>query len=68
MSTRTSLDEKFDAVIKNYQSLSTQNELLMRKHNEGVQHDQELQAQNEYLRKNLGAILEQKQNVNKEPL
>jgi len=42
MSTRTSLDEKFDAVMKNYQSLSAQNELLIRKINKGHQRDQEL--------------------------
>jgi len=42
MSTSTSLDEKFEAVTKNYQSLSAQNELLMTKINEGAQRDQEL--------------------------
>jgi len=53
MSTSTNLDEKFEVVIKNYQSLSAQNELLMRKINEGAKHDQdqELQAQDDYLRK-----------------
>ena len=60
MSTSTSLDGKCEAVMKNYQSLSAKNELLMRKVNEGAQHDQELQAQNDYLRKQLGAILKQK--------
>jgi len=44
MSTSTSLDEKFEVVIKNYQSLLAHNKLLMRKINEGAQHDQELQA------------------------
>jgi len=44
MSTSISLDEKFEAVMRNCQSLSTQNELLMRKLNEGVQRDQEIQA------------------------
>ena len=53
MSTNTSLDKKFEAIMKNYQSLSAQNELLMRKINEGAKHDQdqELQAQDDYLRK-----------------
>ena len=44
MSTSTSLDEKLEAVMKNYQSVSAQNVLLMRKPNEGIQRDQELQA------------------------
>ena len=42
MSTSVILDEKFEAAIKNDQSLSAQNELLMRKINEGAQYDKEL--------------------------
>ena len=68
MSTSTSWDEKFEAIMKNCQSLLAQNELLMRKLNEGIQHDQELQSQNEYLGKQLGVVLKQKQKVNEEPL
>jgi len=68
MSASISLDEKFEAGMKNSQSLSPQTELLMRKLNEGAPCDQELQAKNEYLRKQLGAVLKQKLKVNEEPL
>jgi len=67
MSTSTSSDETFEVVMKNYQSLWAQNELLMRKINEGVECDQELQAQNDYLRKQLWAVLKQKRKMNEEP-
>ena len=53
--------------MKNSQSLSARNELLMRKINEDAQRDQELKAQNEYLRKQLGAFLKQKQKMHEEP-
>jgi len=45
-----------------------QNEILMKKINEDAQSDQETKAQNEYLRKQLGAFLKQKEKVNNEPL
>ena len=61
MSASMSLEEKFDALIR-------QNEMLMKKINEDTQRDQETKAQNEYLRKQLGAFLKQKQKVNEEPL
>jgi len=54
------LDEKFKAIMKNSQSLLAQNKILIRKINEDAQRDQELKAQNEYLRKHLGAFLKQK--------
>jgi len=44
MSSSASLDEKFEVVMKNYQSLSAQNEVLMGKINEDPQRDQELKA------------------------
>jgi len=56
-----SLEERFDALMR-------QNELLLRKISEGTQHNQETQAQNKYLRKQLGSFFKQKQQVNEEPL
>jgi len=53
--------------MKNYRSLSAQNEMLMRKINEDAQRDQELKAHNDYLRKQLGAVLKQKQKMCEEP-
>jgi len=57
MSTSASLDEKFKVVMKSYQKLSAQNEMLTRNINEDAQRDQELKAQNEYLKKQLSAFL-----------
>jgi len=54
------LDEKFEAIVKNYQSISAENEILMRKINEDAQRDQELKAANEYLKKQLGDFMKQK--------
>ena len=59
MSTGTSLDEKFEAIMKKYQSLLDENEILIRKINEDAQHDQELKAQNEYLRRQMGEFIKQ---------
>jgi len=57
MSTSMGLDETFEAIMKNFRSLSGKNEILMKKINEDAQHAQELKAQNEYLKKLLGAFL-----------
>ena len=67
MSSSVSLDEKFEAIMKDYQSLLAQNEILTSKNNEDTQRDQELKAQNEYLKKQLGAFLKKKQKMYAEP-
>ena len=50
MSSSMSLEEKFDALVR-------QNEMLMNKINEDSQQNQETKAQNDYLRKQLGALM-----------
>jgi len=51
--------------MKNYQSPSSQNELLIRKINEEAQCDQELEVCNEYLRKpHEPSLIKQKTNEN----
>ena len=55
------LEEKFEALMK-------QNEFLANKIREDSQKQQEAQAQNEYLRKQLGSVLKQKQKLNEETL
>ena len=42
--------------------------MLLKKIHEDSQHNQETQAQNEYLQKQLGSFLKQKQKMNEEPL
>ena len=59
MSSSMSLEEKFEALMR-------QNEMLVKKIHEDAQHNQETQAQNKYLRKQLGSFLKQKQKVNEE--
>jgi len=54
MSASLSLEEKFDVVLKNNHEITSSN--------------QELKAQNEYLRKQLGTFLKQKQKMNEEPV
>jgi len=61
MSSSTSLEEKFCA-------LTRQNEMLLKKIHEDSQYNQETKVQNEYLRKQLGEFLKQKQKINEEPL
>ena len=58
MSSNMSVEEKFEVLMR-------QNEIMMRKIHEG---NQETQAQNEYLRRQLGSFLKQKQKVNEETL
>ena len=45
-----------------------QTEFLVSKSKEDLQRNQEVQAQNEYLQKQLGAFLKKKQQANEEPL
>ena len=59
MSSSMSLEERFEALM-------WQNELLEKKIQEDTQRNQETQAQNEYLRKQLGSVLKQKQKMNEE--
>ena len=60
-STSMTLEERFEALMK-------QTEFLVSKSREDSQRNQEIQAQNEYLQKQLGAFLKQKQQANEEPL
>ena len=60
ISTSMSLEERFEALMK-------QTELLVSKSREDSQRNQEIRAQNEYLQKQLGALLKQKQQANEEP-
>jgi len=60
-STSMSLEERFEALMK-------QNEFLASKIQEYSQRNQEAQAQNEYLRKQLGSFMKQKQRMNEETL
>ena len=60
-STSMTLEERFEALMK-------QTESLVSKSREDSQRNQEIQAQNEYLQKQLGAFLKQKQQANEEPL
>ena len=53
------LEERFEALMK-------QNEFLSRKIQEDSQKTQGTQAQNEYLRKQLGSVLKQKQKLNED--
>ena len=55
------LEETFEALMK-------QNEFLSRKIQEDAQKDQESQAQNKYLQKQLDSYLKQNQQANEEPL
>ena len=55
------LEEKFEALMKQY-------EFLANKIREDSQKNQVTQAQNEYLRKQLGSILKQKEKLNEETL
>ena len=59
--TSMTLEERFEALMK-------QNEFLSTKIQEDSQKNQETQAQNEYLRKQLGSILKQKQKLNGDTL
>ena len=61
MTSSMSLEENFDALMR-------KNEMLMKKIHEDAQNNYETQAQNEYLRKQLGSFLKQKQKLNEEPL
>jgi len=61
MTTSMSLEERFDAFMM-------QNELLLKKISQDFEHNQDTKAQNEYLRKQLGAFLKQKQKNNEESL
>ena len=56
-----SLEERFEALMK-------QNEFLASKIREDSQRNQEAQAQNDYLRKQLGSFLKQKQKLNEDTL
>jgi len=67
MSTSISSDEKFEAVITSYQSLSAQNEMMIRKIKEFSRCDEEFKSQNDYWRKQLGAVLKQKQKMCEKP-
>jgi len=60
-STSLGLEERFEAIMR-------QKEILMKTLSEEVQREQETKAQNEYLRKQLGAFVKQKQQANEEPL
>jgi len=59
--TSMTLEERFEALMK-------QTEILVSKSREYSQRNQEIRAQNEYLQKQLGAFLKQKQQANEEPL
>ena len=61
MSSSSSFEETFDALMN-------WNEMLLKKVHEDSQHNQETQAQNEYLWKQFGAFLKQKQKINEELL
>jgi len=50
MTTSMSLEERFDALMR-------QNELLLKKNCEDSRHNQDTKAQSEYLRKQLGPFL-----------
>ena len=67
MSSSVSLDEKFEGIMKNYQFLSAQNEILIKKIHEDAQCGQDLKAQNKYLKNLLGAFLKQNQKMYAEP-
>ena len=54
-----SLEEEFEALMR-------QNEMLVKKIHKDAQHNQETQAQNECLQKQLGSFLKQKPKVNEE--
>ena len=60
-SSSMSLEERFEALMK-------QNEFLVSKVREDSQKEQETRAQNEYLRKQLGSFLKQKQRMNEQTL
>ena len=60
-SSSMSLEERFEALMK-------QNEFLVSKVREDSQKEQETRAHNEYLRKQLGSFLKQKQRMNEETL
>ena len=60
-STSMTLEEKFEALM-------WQNELLSKKIQEDTQRNQETKAQNEFLRRQLGTVLKQKQKMNEETL
>ena len=60
-STGMTLEERFEALMK-------QAEFLVSKSREDSQRNQEIQAQNEYVQKQLGVFLKQKQQANEEPL
>jgi len=60
-STSMTLEERFEALMK-------QNEFLASKIREDSQRHQEAQVQNEYLRKQLGSVLKQKQKLNEDTL
>ena len=55
------LEDRFEALTK-------QTEFLVSKSSEDSQRNQEIRAQNEYLQKQLGAFLKQKQQATEEPL
>ena len=59
--TSMNLEERFEALMK-------QHEILMKVLSEEAQRERETKTQNEYLRKQLGAFLKQKQQANEEPL
>ena len=61
MSTSMSLEENFDALMR-------QNEMLLKKIHEDAQRELETQARNEYLQKQLGSFLKQNQKMNEEAL
>ena len=60
-SSSMSLEERFEALMK-------KNEFLAIKIREDSQRNQEAQAQNEYLRKQLGSFLKQKQKLHEDTL
>jgi len=60
-STSMTLEERFEALMK-------QTEFFVGKRREDSQRNQQIQAQNQYLQKQLGAYLKQKQQANEEPL
>jgi len=59
--TSMNLEERFEALMK-------QHEILMKVLSEEAQRERETKTQNEYLRKQLGAFLKQKQQANEDPL
>ena len=59
--TSMNLEERFEALMK-------QHEILIKVLSEEAQRERETKTQNEYLRKQLGAFLKQKQQANEDPL